>query len=191
MQKRDGYLRVIAIVVLASCGTAPTLPEARPAQYTATFLLGLTAGMREGCVRYVNNARLALDASAAGSFDLSIGIAQDCTRGGGGGITAWEARVVGQYRPFAGSLRFMPADQDTPDFIGRHTNGTLRLVLPIRTDSLAFVPVTAELGTPAPLPTPRALDRVGPARRRRPTCASPVAIASSPGPTPSWRSTAC
>lgn len=159
MQKRDGYLRAIAVVALASCGTAPTLPEALPAQYTVRFVPELSAGGHDGCYRYIKHARLALDATAAGSFELSIGVIHDCVRGGGT-FNNWEALVPGQYRIVAGHLRFTPTDPGTPGFVGRHTNGSLRLVLPTRPDSLAFAPVTAELGPPTPLPTPRAHDGV-------------------------------
>ena len=98
------------------------------------------------CDRLLSYAILSLGPS---EFSLSVNLMDDCTNVGGV-WDYWEVYIEGQYTVADTILNFTPEANSTPSFTGSFDADYVRVVLPMRSDSLASRPVTVELGPRAP-----------------------------------------
>jgi hypothetical protein len=117
---------IVAAASVVSCGTDPDLQRLPDGQYETEYDPPLLTRSTPGCDRMLSRAFLVI--SARGTFELSINVIDDCSRGGQGFSYFGILRSGGYYLDGSG-LTFTP-NAGAPTFAGVLDGQYIRMVLP-------------------------------------------------------------
>lgn len=155
-----GHRRVLAIGLLVatfSACSSSTGPDPSRASYSGVFDPPYLALATENCDRFLTGATLILgddtgvqNEFAAGYFELSVDLTDDCSRGGGETNT-WREVISGEYNFVESTLVFGSPLTTFSEFSGTFDEQFVRLELPPRQEWPALTSVTLELGPREPL----------------------------------------
>lgn len=130
----SGSLRTLVILSLVcGCGTEP---EVRPLEgtYAAAYDPGVVGYATETCDRLISHVVLSL--TTQGTFDLSINVVDDCSRGGGG-VSSFEVLEPGTYSRLGPTLSLTLEGETTAALTGQLIDEYMRLTLPADFEALA------------------------------------------------------
>jgi hypothetical protein len=148
MQFAALVLAAVAVAVTASCESSTAPPDPGDASYSVALTPAPIIYATVTCDRYLSYAILSLGRRNRG-FDLSINVMNDCTRGGGT-WTYGEVYTSGHYTMTDSVLTFTPDPGRMPPFTGTFDATYVRIILPVRSDSLALAPIPLQLGPKMP-----------------------------------------
>jgi len=131
-------------LVIGGCGDAGTQPgQPDPSgTYSVPYPTpGPLIYALPNCDRYLQYAIIDL---GQGTFDLSMNVFEDCRRTGNG-YDHWMVEVFGRYTVADTTVTFTPAAPGMGLFPGTFSEGSMRITVPARPDSLSRVPIYIEL----------------------------------------------
>jgi hypothetical protein len=140
-----GLVWVAAAAPLVSCGTGPDLERLPGGLYHTEYDPPLMTNSTNTCDRMVS--RVLLVVSERGTFELSINVIDDCSRGGDG--FTFEVYRNGGYFRNGDALVFAP-NTSAPRFPGTLDGEYIELILPPALE-LAPLALSLRIGPRAPL----------------------------------------
>jgi len=137
-------LRLGVAIALGGCsdaGTQPVQPDPSGTYSVPYPTPGPLIYALPNCDRYL---QYAINDLGSGSFDLAMNVFEDCRRTGNG-YSSWMVEILGHYTVADTTVMFTPVSPGTQPFTGTFDEGSMRITVPARPDSLAAVPIQIEL----------------------------------------------
>ena len=133
--------------LMVGCGTSPE-EGLLEGTYAAAIDPPVVGYATLNCDRLIPHVSLVVNAQ--GEFDLSIDVADDCSRAGGG-IAPFEVLKLGTYARVGPTLSFTPDGEAGPTFTGQIEGEYIRLTLPAEFEELAPNDLEIRIGPRSPL----------------------------------------